>query len=167
MNLIKFSIIFLITATISGCGIYSQSGASIHPDAKTFSVDNIVNNAPIIAPTLTQVITEKLKTKFINETPLKLTITDGDLHFSGKITDYKTEPVAVQGNQTTSVNRLTITMQIEFENKLDSEKNFKETFSNFADFDANLNFASVENELIVKITDQLVQQVFNKAFINW
>jgi hypothetical protein len=73
----------------------------------------------------------------------------------------------VQGNQTTSVNRLTITLQIEFDNKFDKEKSFKETFSNFADFDASANFATVENDLINRITDGLVQQVFNKAFINW
>lgn len=164
----KINYMYLLIAVWFGnCSIYSHSGASIHPDAKTFSVENIVNTAPIVAPTLSQIVTEKLKTKFINETPLKLTLQDGDMHFSGRITDYKTEPVAVQGNQTTSVNRLTITIQIEFENKLDNTKNFKETFSNFADFDASLNFASIENELIIKITDQLVQQVFNKAFINW
>lgn len=160
-------VVVLIVCMLSSCGIYSQSGASIPPEAKTFSVENIVNNAPVVAPTLTQVMTERLKTKFINETPLKLTTGEGDFKFSGRITEYRVAPVAVQGNQTTSVNRLTIVMQIEFENKFDNEKSFKETFSNFADFDAASNFASVENDLIVKITDGLVQQVFNKAFINW
>lgn len=160
-------ILTVILIPTLGCGIYSQSGASIPPEAKTFSVAYIANTAPVIAPTLSQVITERLKTKFINETPLKLTTESGDLSFSGIITDYKTAPVAVQGNQTTSVTRLTITMQIEFENKFDKEKSFKETFSNFADFDASSNFAAIEGELINKVTDGIVQQVFNKAFINW
>jgi hypothetical protein len=167
MNKQIMASLMVVSVLLFGCGIYSQSGASIPPEAKTFSVENIINNAPVVAPTLTQVITERLKTKFINETPLKLTTQEGDFHFSGKIIAYTVAPVAVQGNQTTSVNRLTITLQIEFDNKFDKEKSFKETFSNFADFDASANFATVENDLINRITDGLVQQVFNKAFINW
>ena len=151
----------------SSCGIYSHSGASIPADAKTFSVNYIVNNASIVAPTLSQVLTEKIKTKFINETGLKLTTGEGDLHFTGKITDYKTAPSAIQGNQTTAVNRLTVSVEITFENRLDPTKNFNQTFTNFTDFDAQQNFATVEQGLIVKVTDGLVQDIFNKAFINW
>lgn len=120
-----------------------------------------------MAPALSQVLTEKLKTKFINETQLKLAQSDGDLQFSGKITDYRTAPVAVQGNLTNAVNRLTLTAEITFENKKDETKNFTQTFTNFVDFPASQNFAAVENELIVKVTDMMVTDVFNKAFINW
>lgn len=137
------------------------------PDAKTFSVSYIANTASIVAPTLSQVLTESLKRKFINETQLKLTQTEGDLQFSGKITDYQTAPVAVQGNQTNAVNRLTITAEITFENKKDATKNFTQTFSNFVDFPSDQNFAAVEGELITKVTDMMVTDVFNKAFINW
>jgi hypothetical protein len=120
-----------------------------------------------VAPTLSQVLTEKLKTKFINETQLKLAQSDGDLQFSGKITEYRTAPVAVQGNQSNAVNRLTMTAEITFENKKDETKNFTQTFTNFVDFPASQNFAAVENELIAKVTDMMVTDVFNKAFINW
>lgn len=163
--------VLIITAglsfVLSGCGFYSHTGASVPPDAKTFSVSYISNTASIVAPTLSQVLTEKLKTKFINETQLKLAQTDGDLQFSGKITDYRTAPVAVQGNQTNAVNRLTITAEISFENKKDESKNFTQTFTNFVDFPSEQNFAAVENELIAKVTDMMVTDVFNKAFINW
>lgn len=156
-----------LSITHSGCGFYSHTGASVPPDAKTFSVSYIANTASIVAPTLSQVLTESLKRKFINETQLKLTQTEGDLQFSGKITDYQTAPVAVQGNQTNAVNRLTITAEITFENKKDATKNFTQTFSNFVDFPSDQNFAAVEGELITKVTDMMVTDVFNKAFINW
>jgi hypothetical protein len=152
---------------LSGCGVYSQSGASIHPDAKTFSVLYIVNNASIVAPTLSQTLTEKIKTKFINETPLKLTTEEGDLHFSGKITSYVTVPVAIQGNQTNALSRLTITVEITCVNKIEETKGFTQSFSNFADFDSKQDFTIVERDLINKIGDGLVQDIFNKAFINW
>lgn len=170
-NFVYFILLFCTAAglsiTLSGCGFYSHTGASVPPDAKTFSVSYISNTASIVAPTLSQVLTEKLKTKFINETQLKLAQSDGDLQFSGKITDYRTAPVAVQGNQSNAVNRLTMTAEITFENKKDETKNFTQTFTNFIDFPASQNFAAVENELITKVTDMMVTDVFNKAFINW
>ena len=151
----------------SGCGFYSHTGASIPPDAKTFSVSYITNTASIVAPTLSQTLTEKLKSKFINETQLKLTTGDGDIHFSGKIIDYKNAPVAVQSNNTNAVNRLTVSVEITFENHKDEKKNFTQTFSNFVDYSADKNFSAIESDLIIQVTDIMVQDIFNKAFINW
>jgi hypothetical protein len=150
-----------------GCGFYSHTGASVPPDAKTFSVQYFPNFSPIVAPTLSQILSEKLKQKFINETQLKLSEIDGDLQFSGKITDYRTAPVGVQGDQTNTVNRLTITAEIVFENLKDPKKNFTHTFSNFVDFPASQNFATVENDLINQVTEMMVTDIFNKAVINW
>jgi hypothetical protein len=163
--------IILITAGLlllhSGCGFYSHTGASVPPDAKTFSVAFIPNLASIVAPTLSQVFTEKLKQKFINETQLKLSQTDGDLQFSGKITDYRTVPMGVQGTQTTALNQLTISVEITFENTKDEKKNFTQTFTEFTSYNASQNFGAIENQLIQTVTDQLVTTIFNKAFINW
>jgi hypothetical protein len=163
--------ILVITAGLlllhSGCGFYSQTGASVPIDARTFSVAYIPNLASIVAPTLSQVITEKLKRKFINETSLKLAETEGDLQFSGKITEYRSSPVGVQGNQINAVNQLTINVEITFENVKDEKKNFTQTFSTFVNYPADQNFGSIENELIQTATDQLVTDIFNKAFINW
>ena len=159
--------VFILLLQLSACGVYTQSGASIHPDAKTFSVDYIQNNASIVAPTLSQTLTERIKTKFINETPLKLTTGEGDLHFSGKIMSYITAPVAIQGNQTNAVSRLTVVVEITCDNKLEETKSFTQTFTNFTDFDSSLDFAGIERDLINKICDGMVQDIFNKAFINW
>lgn len=153
--------------TLSGCGFYSHSGASVSPDAKTFSVEYIQNLASIVQPTLSQVLTEKLKRKFINETQLKLAQSNGDVRFSGKIIDYRTAPVGVQGNQQNAVNQLTIGVEITYENTKDEKQNFKQVFSTFVNYPADQNLAAVENQLVQTATDQLVTDIFNKAFINW
>ena len=155
--------LFLLT----GCGFYSHTGASVPPDAKTFSVDYINNVASIVMPAFSQILTERLKSKFINETSLKLTQQDGDVRFSGKILSYVTAPVAVQGNQQNAVNRLTVTIEITYQNTKDETKNFTQQFTNFVDYSATENFAAVEADLVNRVTDILVQDVFNKAFINW
>lgn len=167
---IKAFIYIYITAglfVLTGCGIYSHTGASVPPDAKTFSVAYIPNQASIVMPTLSQVLTEKLKTKFINETTLKLTQTEGDVQFSGRIVSYNTAPVGVQGNDVNAVNRLTVTIEITYVNTKDEKQNFSQQFTQFVNYPAEQNFAAVEADLVRQVTDILAQDVFNKAFINW
>ncbi len=163
IQVLTISAVFFLT----GCGIYSHTGASVPPDANTVSVTYISNVASIVNPLLSQNISEKLKQKFVNETPLKLIRTDGDLNFVGKITNYEIRPAAITGNQTNALNRLTITMEITFENKKAVDKNFTKTFSNNIDFSASDNFQVKEAELSGKVADMLVQDIFNAAFINW
>lgn len=164
-NIIKVSVLVL-TFLLGGCGIYSHTGASVG-NAETVSVAYITNLASIVNPLLSQNMAEKLRQKFVNETPLKLTTAEADLSFSGKILTYEIKPAAIQGNQTNALNRLTITMEITFENKKAVDKNFTKTFSNNIDFNASDNFQTREAELSGKVADMLVQDIFNAAFINW
>ena len=156
----------LLTLLTVSCH-YSFTGASIDPRTKSVSVEYFPNVAPIVAPRLSQTLTEKLKNKFIVETNLQVTPSGGDLQFTGKITSYTTTPVAIQGNQTASLNRLTVTATVKFVNKIDDKKSFESTFTNFVDFSSSENFSSIENKLIEDVTTMMVQDIFNKAVINW
>ena len=167
MQKLIVSVLLGITFLVTGCGVYSHTGASVPPDASTVSVAYLSNMASIINPLLSQTMGEKLRQKFVNETPLKLTSADADLMFSGKILTYEIRPAAVQGNQTNALNRLTISVEITFENKKAVDKNFTKTFSNNIDFNASDNFQTREAELSGKVVDMLVQDIFNAAFINW
>ena len=40
-------------------------------------------------------------------------------------------------------------------------------FSRFSDYESSQNLASIEDELIKDINDQLTQDIFNKAVSNW
>lgn len=156
----------LFILLFNGCSV-SFNGVSIDPNAKTVSIAYIQNVAPIISPRLSQTFTEKLRNKFVVETKLQVVPTDGDLQFSGKITGFTNAPVSISSNQTTSQNRLTITATIKFVNKLDEKKNFESTFTNFEDYPSTKNFSSIENDLIEAVTTKMIQDVFNKAVINW
>ena len=46
-------------------------------------------------------------------------------------------------------------------------KNFETTFSSFTDFDSRKTLTQVESALIEEITKKLVDDIFNKAVINW
>lgn len=159
-------VLFVLAILLNSCGTYSFSGGSTG-DAKTVSVTLIKNEAPNRNPILSQMLTERLKDKFLRETRLTLTNTEADLNFSGTIIDYSTAPSSIQTGDQAARSRLTIVVRVKFVNLKDKEKNFEENFSQFQDFDARRTLAEVESQLIDDITQKLVQDIFNRAVINW
>ena len=159
---VAFSIVFL-----SSCGFYSFTGASISPDVKTVVVQYFPNRAATIQPTLSQVFTERLKDYFLEQTNLSLETDAGDLNFSGEIVKYEVKPIAIQANEQAAQNRLTISVKVKFENTKDESKNFEQKFSRYADYDSSQSLANVEEDLIEQITNELAEDIFNKAVVNW
>lgn len=165
-----FSLILITIPLIfsPGCSInYSFTGASISPNVKTVSIPNLPNNAPLVVPTLSRTVTEALRDYFISQTNLVVVDRQGDLNLDGTITQYGVQPVAIQGNETAAMNRLTITVNMKFTNRKDPKQNWESSFSRYQDYSSSFNLVSVQDGLIKEITDQLVQDIFNKAVVNW
>lgn len=168
----KFFLYISLIAVVlfsSGCASVniSMTGASIPDNVNTVSVEYFEIQAPLTNPRFPQIITEALRDKFIRQTRLKLVPQDGDVQFKGTVTGYSTAPVAVTGSQTASVTRLTININVSFENRTDDTQNFTQSFSRYSDFDVSQTLTSVEDALMTEISDQLVLDVFNRAFLNW
>ncbi len=164
---IFFSITVILPVLFTSCKNYSFTGASISPEIKTVSIQFFPNRASIVQPSLSQTFTEKLRDKFVSETSLTLTQETGDLNFDGAITDYNVQPTAIQGNDNAALNRLTITVNVKFTNAKEPKNDFDQNFSRYADFASTVNLSSVEQDLITQINQQLVDDIFNKAVINW
>lgn len=150
-----------------GCGIYSFTGASIPPEAKTFSVQQFPNNALLVEPLLSDQFSTALRDRFMNQTSLQMTSVNGDLDFEGEITDYSTSPVAIQSDQTAALNRLSITVNVRFTNKFDDSKSFESKFTQYIDYPSDQDLNSIKDGLIAEITEMLVDNIFNKAVVNW
>ena len=163
----KISLYFFTSISLAACGIYSFTGASISADIETVSVDYFQNNASMVQPTLSNIMTERLKDQFISQTNLSLTDAIGDLQFKGEITGYVVKPIAIQANETAAQNRLTISVKVTFINNLDENQNYSQSFSHYADFDSSQDLSSIETELIDQIVVVLSENIFNKAVANW
>ncbi|MBK9636228.1 MAG: hypothetical protein IPO64_17595 [Bacteroidetes bacterium] len=46
-------------------------------------------------------------------------------------------------------------------------KGFSQTFTDGENYDATKDLNSIEDDLITTITDRIIQNIFNKAFVNW
>ncbi|MFZ4521702.1 MAG: LptE family protein [Bacteroidales bacterium] len=161
------SMVFLMVLFASCRVSYSFTGASISPNVKTVSIAYFPNNAGLVVPTLSRTFTDALRDYFTSQTNLNLVDRNGDLNLEGAITQYAVQPVAIQGNETAALNRLTIVVSVKFTNKTDSKQVWENTFSRYQDYPSTSNLVSVQEKLIGEITDQLVQDIFNKAVVNW
>ena len=150
-----------------GCGIYSFSGASIPAEAKTVSVDYFPNHAQLVNPLLSDNLTTALRSAMTNQTTLDLVETGGDLAFEGEIVDYTTTPTAITAGQTAAMNRLTIKVKVRFTSRIDDTKDFEQTFSRYEDYPSDQELTSVQEALTATIIEQLVEDIFNKALVNW
>jgi hypothetical protein len=161
--------LFLVVMLSVGCVKirYTTSGASIPAQATTFSVNYFQNNAPLAQPTLSTKVTNAIIDKISSQTRLKLVNSNGDLHFEGEIIGYDTKPEAIQGNETAAMNRLTITLNVRFYNRIDPSRDFETRFSRFQKYSSGESLSVVEERLIDQINAELVEDIFNKALVNW
>jgi len=165
-KLVQIGSCFLLIGLLASCGFYSLTGAAISGD--TINIHFIENNAPTVAPSLSATFTQKLRQHLTSLSSLAQVDNDkADYDIQGSIETYNVTVASITGTETSAKNRLTIGVKIIFENRQDEEKNFTQTFSRFADFNADRNFQSVESALIEEITDQLKDDIFNRAFVNW
>lgn len=167
MKKIHTLLILVVAFLLTGCGVYSFTGASIPAEAKTVSVQYFPNNANLVQPMLSSVLTNTLRDYFMNQTSLAEVENNGDLSIEGEITDYVTAPTAITGDQTAALNRLTVTVNVRFFNKYDESKNFEQKFSQYEDYSSTLDLNSVQDELMETIVGKLCEDIFNKAVVNW
>lgn len=166
-NFQKLSLLLFLLVAFSGCGVYSFTGASIPPNAKTVSVQFFSNKAQLVEPVLSPLFTDALRDIFVSQTVLEMIDNDGDIAMEGEITGYKTTPVAIQGDQTSALNRLTVKVNVRFFNRYEPEKDFEQEFSQFLDYSTDKDFSAIKGELITQINEMLVTDIFNKAVVNW
>jgi len=146
---------------------YSFKDASTDPNLKTARVSYFDNRAPIVNPSLSQLFTEALKSKITSETNLDIIDQGADVDIRGVITQYDIAPIAAQAGETAALNRLTISVEVEFTNNQEESKSWESRFSRFADFSRDADFSSVEDGLVNEINTQLVDDIFKRAFVNW
>jgi len=157
---------FSLSLFLQSCVTYSFVGVDIPADAKTICIKQFQNNASTVNLKLSNELTTQLKDRFRSSTKLNLVDSRGDLYIEGEITNYALSSVALGADMAT-MNRLTITIRIKYENHFDEGKNIERTFSRYLDFDSNKSLQDVENDLVDQICEALVDDIFVATVGNW
>ncbi len=170
---LRCAVVATLSLLMVGCGYtvgYTFSGASIPPDATTYSVAYFPNNATMVAPSLSSTLTEELKDYFSRRTRLTEVSEGGDFAFEGEIVNYTSTTSSVSASSSNdygALNRLTITVKVRFTNALEEAASFDQTFSAFADYESTKLLTEVESELIPEIVEQIVDDIFQASASNW
>lgn len=167
--ILRFTLLAVAAASAS-CGIaikYSLSGASIPPDAKTFSVAYFPNNAMMVSPILSSTMTDALVDMFSRRTRLVQVEEGGDFAFEGEIIEYSSTTASVSSDDNALLNRLKITVKVRFTNAVDEKASWNRTFSAYEDYESTQLLTEVEGTLIPQIVDKLVTDIFQASASNW
>ena len=157
--------VFLILLANSCKVKYSFSGANTGV-LETVSVDFFQNRSALAPPALGQYITEEFRDLCERQTNLSLISGPGDAHFEGEITVYTTRAMAISADQA-ALTRFTIGVKVSYTNNLEPDLSFDETFSQYRDYESSLQFESVRSELTDAIIEEINEDIFNRAFVNW
>ena len=100
------------------------------------------------------------------QTSLMLVSENGEVVFTGSISEYLISPVNIQaGTETAAQNRLTMSVSVdEYFPIIDSSALNNKKFSAFVDYNSDDDFSSIEESLIESLNKQLTQDIFDNSF---
>lgn len=161
---------------IQSCSVkYSFTGTNINYETtKTFSVENFFNDSGGGPANMEQRFTESIKEYYQRNTQLELIRNNGDLQFSGAISQYTLTPIAAVSSDNPNLPdragqmRLAIRVEVEYINLNNEEENLKQSFSFFQDYDPrSTTLLDVENQLVEEIFKNIIQDIFTATVANW
>ena len=154
--------------TLSACGIYSFTGTSIQNDVNTVTINYFQYRAEKVNPSLSNDLTEALRTRFRRSTRLEQVEQDGDLEITGEVTGYSVGAAAITADEVAARNRLTVTVRVSFTNRKYPEDDFEnQSFSGYADYDSTNSLDSVESSLCAEIIEKIIEDIFNATVAQW
>lgn len=155
---------------LAGCKVtFNTTGGPVDTSISTIYISNFINEAEIVVPYLAQTTTERIQERFLNQSRLSLSDEgSADVTVSGSVEDYRVSSVAVQGTQAgTAQNRLTIRVRVKFDNRVKPDESWEQSFTGFIDFNADIDFSSVERARIEDVLEQITQDIFNRSLGKW
>lgn len=164
----------IISSSIFFTACYSLKGISIPPAIETFYIDQFQNRVSNAPADVGQRFADEFRILVNDGTRLKYDEGEPDIEFSGAIQSFRVQSVAPERNSNdgqvqfgSTLNRLTIAVQVEYVSNEDEEDNWTQSFSFFEDFENDVVLEDVQDQLIDNIFEQILQDIYTKAFTNW
>jgi hypothetical protein len=161
----RITLLFFITVLLSGC--YSFKGISIPEDVNSYFIYDVQSNSSEAPVFLTQVFYQAFRDKIRAETKLRYNETTPDIEINATVEAYNITYVAPQPGQNVASNRLTVGLKVEYTDNKDDKRSWTSTFRRFADYSANANLLDIQDQLISQISEEIMEDFFNKAFGDW
>lgn len=153
---------------------YSFTGSSLSPETKTIQIKEFPNNAALMNANLAQQFSTDIQNRFLQRTTLKGASENPDILIEGEITDYSITPTTISsavnapgGTIQAAQNKLTITVKLHYENKIEPDKSFDRTYSDEAVFSSDMDINTIETSQVKVVNERIINKIFNDTVANW
>lgn len=164
LGLLSFVLCLLPSCSIS----YKFNGANInYQTTHSISIADFPNNAPMVNPTLSNTLSENIRSLFQRQTRLQILRKGGDLELEGEIIGYDITQGAIAVNSYASESKLTIRVQVHFTNNVNPEESFDRVYSAYQTFDASRLLTDVQDELCETIVKDIAESIYNDTVAKW
>jgi outer membrane lipopolysaccharide assembly protein LptE/RlpB len=109
----------------------------------------------------------KLKEQFADHTKLSQVKRNGDLKIEGEITNYSQRNKSVSAEGYSAQTELSITVNVRFTNNTNHQEDFEQQFTATASYETTQSLASVQEQLVTEMIEDIVDQIFNATVANW
>jgi len=155
--------LLLVSCSVS----YKFEGGSVNYDlTKTIHIVDFPNRTPSYSP-MSSMFNLALRKRFIEQTRLKEVSSNADIEIEGEINRFDVAGMAVKQDAYASQTRLTITVRVQYVNNKEAGKNIEQSFSAFQEFPSTQSIDEVQDDLVKRIIDDLVDMIYNATIANW
>ena len=158
------SLALLVSCSVS----YKLNGASIdYTKTKTIQIADFPNRAAYVWGPMAPTFNNALKDEFASHTKLQQVKRNGDLKIEGEITSYTQRNKSVSAEGYAAQTELAMTVNVRFTNTKDHTQDFERQFTATQSYETTQSLASVQQDLVQQMIDDLVDQIFNATVANW
>lgn len=166
---ILLSGVLLCVAVLTACTIsYKFTGTSIdYNTTKSISLDKFPIRASYVWSPMESMFYNTLSDVFARKTKLSVLKRGGDLQLSGEIVEYSQTNKSISSDGYSSQVQLKMSVNVRFVNNKKHDEDFEKRFSATTEYESTKQLASVQEELVQEMIDDIVDQIFKATVANW
>lgn len=167
VNKKNITVVILVLLNLS-CGVYSFRGNNPPPGIKSIAVPLFEDISGFSEAGLKEDFTELLKKKILNDNTFALVdknISDGVLYC--KITNIKDEALVITGNENVSKRKITIELNVRFENLKTKKLIWEKNYENWGEYNSSSQSFSERQQGIKAAQDKITEDILIDITSNW
>ena len=169
MKKLIYILVCVLTLKVASCSVsYKFNMSSIdYTKVKTIQIADFPIRSSYVWGPMGPMFNNKLKEQFADHTKLSQVNRNGDLKIEGEITNYSQRNKSVSAEGYSAQTELSITVNVRFTNNTNHQEDFEQQFTATASYETTQSLASVQEQLVTEMIEDIVDQIFNATVANW
>lgn len=165
----QFGLALVTCLMLMSCSIsYKFNQSSIdYETTKTIQIADFPIRSSYVWAPMGAMFNNKLKEQFTDHTKLVQVKRNGDLKIEGEITRYDQRNKSVSSEGYSAQTELSMTVNVRFTNNKKHTDDFERQFSATSSYSTTQSLASVQEQLVTQMIEDITDQIFNAAVANW